>query len=199
MRQRPDRSHVTRRHQWLQRFAMVALASTLAACAQSAVVEPRTESLSDCATLLHERLGADAAQLCGCQGLACTTPVVITDFVAVDDYRSQRLGKRLGEEFRLAWQQRCQRPVRTVELAADFRLDETGLRALTRDVAQLMTTTTADPLAFVGTYRLEGTERIRYFIRQVHLPTQTTTTMAGGYLPRRCIDPLTPLPSRLTQ
>lgn len=196
MRQHPKRRPVPMRCQWPQRFALVALTSTLLGCAQTAV--SLTESLSDCATLLRERLGKDAAQLCRCQGLTCTTPVVITDFVAVDDYRPQRIGKRLGEEFRLAWQQQCQRPVRTVELAADFRLDETGLRALTRDVAQLMTTTTTDPLAFVGTYRLEGSDRIRYFIRQVHLPTQTSTTMAGGYLPRRCIDPMMPLPTRLT-
>jgi len=176
---------------------VVAVAATtlLAACAPTTTL---TEQLTPCAQLLRERMEASAAALCSCQGVLCTYPVVIPDFVTVDRYQPQPVGKRLSEEFRLAWQQQCRQPVRVVELGADFRLDEGGLKLLTRDVTALLSDTTSDPVALVGTYRLEGPEQIRYFIRRIHLPTQTATAMAGGYLPRRCVDPLRPFPTRLT-
>ncbi|MCX7946106.1 MAG: FlgO family outer membrane protein [Hydrogenophilus sp.] len=158
----------------------------------------RTPCDDACAPCIEEEMKRVADQLCVRQGIAQALPVIIPDFVAVDDFRSRTLGKRLAEEFRLAWQKSCPNPIRILELGAHYRLDDDGLKLLTRDLAHLMRDTIDDPTLLVGTYRLEE-RAVRYFIRRVHLPTQTATAMAAGRAPRHCLDPTFKLPRTLLE
>lgn len=176
--------------------------ASLIASAAALVVTGCASALSrwegeQCLAQVTSAMRQSAQALCACTGLDCYQPVAIVDFVAVDTYRASRLGKRLAEEFRLAWQQHCPTPVRVLELGSQYRLDEAGMKLLTRDVAALMRDVTAELVALIGTYRIER-DRVRYFVRRVQLPAQTATAMHGGLLLRDCLDPEAPLPTVLT-
>jgi len=176
----------------VRRWLLAAAALVVSGCA-SALSRWEGER---CLAELTTTFGQSAERLCACAGRDCYQPVVIVDFVTVDSYQPQHLGRRLAEEFRLAWQQHCATPVRVIELGSHYRLDEAGLKLLTRDVAALLNDTTADPVALIGTYRVER-DRVRYFVRRVQLPTQTATAMHGGAISRHCLEPREGLPTTL--
>ncbi len=149
-----------------------------------------------CTCAIDAAFGYLARTLCACDSGQCE-PVVITDFVAVPDYRGGTIGKVLSEEFRLAWQRQCPQPVRLVELAQNYRLDEKeGLALLTRDVAALLTPENRDATVLVGTHHVRG-DTVRLFVRRVDLISAAATAMTGATVPLRCLQPLPKLPRTL--
>lgn len=61
------------------------------------------------------------------------TFLVVPDPVDVHSYHPQHLGRAFGEIFRTAIFQRCNVPIRQMELSKDFSLTQQGITALTRD------------------------------------------------------------------
>ena len=79
-------------------------------------------------------------------------PLLVPDAVEVHSYQPNEFGMSVSELFRESINKRCQTPVKQVEMARNFNLNQNGLVALSRNNADLRETSVALPTAMVATY-----------------------------------------------
>ncbi|WP_142810037.1 FlgO family outer membrane protein [Tepidiphilus olei] len=156
--------------------AALSAAALLSACSAPTSLSP------SCHEILQDALFRMVAQICpGSQN------IVITDFVEVDGYTTDPYGKALGESFRLAWSQRCNAPVRHVEVGDHFILDEDGFRLLTRDTERIRRDLVSEREVAVGTYR-RSAGWVSLGARRIDPTDGTVRAASTGRIPEHCLD-----------
>jgi len=156
--------------------AALPAAALLSACSALAPMSP------SCHEILHDELGRMVAQIC-----PASRSVVITDFVEVEGYTTDPYGKALGESFRLTWSQRCNAPVRHVEVGEHFILDEDGFRLLTRDPERIRRDLVGEREVVVGTYR-RSAGSVALGARRIDPTDGTVRAASTGQIPEHCLD-----------
>lgn len=114
-----------------------------------------------------------------------TALLVVSDPVDVQSYLPGPLGRAFGDVFRAAVFQRCQVPIRQIELGRDVSLTQQGITALTRDLREVRGTTFQAREAIITTYSLNR-GRLTLVARRLELSQAAITGMNTRELSWQC-------------
>lgn len=111
--------------------------------------------------------------------------LIVADPVDIQNYLPGPLGRAFGDIYRAAVFQRCQVPIRQVELSRDFNLTPQGITALTRDLRDVRGTSFQAREAIITTYSLSR-GRITLVARRLELGQAAITGMNTRELSWQC-------------
>jgi hypothetical protein len=128
----------------------------------------------------------DAAKsLCTEQLADSNVPLLVSDLVEIQSYKTDSIGILMGEYFRGSLIQACKQKVTQADLSRDFRLNSQGLTALTRDPALVRVPEISASQAMVGVYEWQNNKLV-LMLRQVSLENSTVTKLVTKELTWRC-------------
>jgi hypothetical protein len=119
------------------------------------------------------------------QGDGKPTLLIVSDPVDIQSYLPGPFGRAFGDVFRAAIFQRCQVPIRQVELGRDFNLTPQGITALTRDLREVRGTSFQAREAIITTYSLNR-GRITLVARRLALGDSAITGMSTREVSWQC-------------
>jgi hypothetical protein len=98
--------------------------------------------------------------------------ILVPDVLDVQTYKPEKVGIYLGDLLRASINARCKYPVRQLDLSDQFKLNDEGLVALTRDAAKAAQTSVSAHTAIVVTYSMQPS-KMTLVGRTVHLSNST--------------------------
>ncbi|MFM2119943.1 MAG: hypothetical protein RL722_1411 [Pseudomonadota bacterium] len=114
-----------------------------------------------------------------------TLPLLVPDAVEVHSYQPNEFGMSLSELFRESINKRCLSPVKQVEMARNFNLNQNGLVALSRNNAELRETSVALPTALVATYDI-APDKLTVIARAIRIEDSVITRISSREVSWRC-------------
>lgn len=112
-------------------------------------------------------------------------PLLVPDAVEVHSYQPNEFGMSVSELFRESINKRCQTPVKQVEMARNFNLNQNGLVALSRNNADLRETSVALPTAMVATYDISP-DKLIVIARAIRIEDSVITRITSREVSWRC-------------
>lgn len=112
-------------------------------------------------------------------------PLLVPDAVEVHSYQPNEFGMSVSELFRESINKRCQTPVKQVEMARNFNLNQNGLIALSRNNADLRETSVALPTAMVATYDISP-DKLIVIARAIRIEDSVITRITSREVSWRC-------------
>jgi hypothetical protein len=112
-------------------------------------------------------------------------PLLVPDAVEVHSYQPNEFGMSISELFRESINKRCQSPVKQVEMARNFNLNQNGLVALSRNNAELRETSVALPTAMVATYDISP-DKLIVIARAIRIEDSVITRISSREVSWRC-------------
>jgi hypothetical protein len=170
-------------------FTLAMSISMLSACS-TPLIEPATKCWMDKREVLSrldlKSVFDDAAKsLCTEQLADSNVPLLVSDLVEIQSYKTDSIGILMGEYFRGSLIQACKQKVTQADLSRDFRLNSQGLTALTRDPALVRVPEISASQAMVGVYEWQNNKLV-LMLRQVSLENSTVTKLVTKELTWRC-------------
>jgi hypothetical protein len=163
--------------------------SILSACS-SPMIEPTAKCWMDKRGVLSRldlksALDEAATSLCSEELADPSVPLLVPDLVEIQSYKPDSIGIFMGEYFRGSLTQACKQKVVQADLSRDFRLNNQGLSALTRDPALVRNPEISANQAMVGVYDWQNNKLV-LMLKQINLENSTVKKSVVKEFTWRC-------------
>ena len=173
------------------RFVLTLAVSTsiLGACS-STLHEPATKCWMDKREVLSRLdlksvFDEAAKSLCNGDVADPNVPLLVSDLVEIQSYKTDSIGILMGEYFRGSLIQACKQKVTQADLSRDFKLNSQGLTALTRDPALVRAPEIPATQAMVGVYDWQNNKLV-LMLREVTLENSSVKKLVTKEITWRC-------------
>jgi hypothetical protein len=170
-------------------MALVLGVSMLSACS-SPMIEPTNKCWMDKREIISrldlKSVFDDAAKsLCSEENDDLSLPLLVSDLVEIQSYKTDSHGILMGEYFRGSLVQACKQKVIQADLSRDFKLTNQGLTALSRDPTKVRRSEISANHAMVGVYDWQNNKLV-LMLKQVTLDNSTVKKLVTKEITWRC-------------
>ena len=173
------------------RFFLTLTVSTSILCGCSSTIhEPVTKCWMDKREVLSrldlKSVFDDAAKsLCSEDVADTSVPLLVSDLVEIQSYKTDSIGILMGEYFRGSLIKACKQKITQADLSRDFKLNSQGLTALTRDPTLVRIPEISSNHAMVGIYDWQNNKLV-LMLRQISLESSTVKQLVTKEITWRC-------------